>query len=57
MKSKLVKLNNIAYFQCDICKLLYKRKVLAQKCSEWCKKNKSCNLEITKHAVKVKLKN
>jgi len=29
----------------------YKTKALASKCEAWCTKNKSCNLEITKHAI------
>jgi len=40
------------YFQCEICKLVYKDRKWTKKCEEWCKKNKSCNIEITKHAVK-----
>ena len=40
------------YYQCKECKLIYKEREWAEKCEEWCKKYKSCNLEITKHAVK-----
>ncbi len=39
-------------FVCEECELLYKDKHWAKKCENWCKKNKSCNLEITKHAIK-----
>ncbi len=38
-------------FLCEECDLLYKEEELAQKCEDWCRENKSCNLEITKHAV------
>ncbi len=37
-------------YQCSICKLWYKEKKWAKKCKAWCKKHKSCNLEITRHA-------
>ena len=39
-------------YQCEICKLFYKNKILAKKCESWCKENKSCNLNIIKHSVK-----
>jgi hypothetical protein len=38
-------------FMCEECHLLYKNKDLAQKCEDWCREKKSCNLEITRHAV------
>jgi len=44
------KINNL--YECEICLLKYKDKRLAKKCQEWCKKYKSCNLDITKFAVK-----
>ena len=40
------------YYQCEECKLIYKERKWAEKCENWCKKNKSCNLKITKHAKK-----
>ncbi|MBI5392221.1 hypothetical protein HZB00_04430 [Candidatus Woesearchaeota archaeon] len=40
------------YYICDECKLKYGDNALAQKCENWCRKHKSCNLEITKHAIK-----
>lgn len=40
------------YFKCKECGLLYKEKTWASKCQEWCAKNKSCNIEIIKHAIK-----
>jgi len=36
---------------CGSCGFKYKTKALASKCEAWCTKNKSCNLEITKHAI------
>ncbi|MBT6023019.1 hypothetical protein HOH11_00230 [Candidatus Woesearchaeota archaeon] len=36
---------------CGACGFKYKTKELASKCEAWCTKNKSCNLEITKHAI------
>lgn len=41
-----------SYFECEKCGLRYKQKIWAQRCQEWCSKNKSCNLEITKHVIK-----
>jgi hypothetical protein len=38
-------------FLCEECDLLYREEELAQKCEDWCRENKSCNLEITRHAV------
>jgi len=38
-------------FQCKECKMFYKDKKLAKKCEEWCRKHKSCNIEIIKHSI------
>jgi len=40
------------YYQCEICNFNYKDKKWSDKCGDWCDNYKSCNLEITKHAVK-----
>lgn len=45
--------DNKKYFICEECKFAYKEKEWARKCEEWCKKNHSCNIEITKHAISV----
>lgn len=42
--------NNL--FICEECNLKYKEKEIAKKCEDWCKKTKSCNLDIIKHAIK-----
>jgi len=39
------------YYICEECSLAYVEKEWAQKCEDWCAKNKSCNLEITHHAI------
>ena len=39
-------------YKCPECGYWYKEKEWAEKCEAWCKEHKSCNLEITKHAVK-----
>jgi len=39
-------------YNCLECGLKYREKKWAEKCEEWCKEHKSCNLEITKHALK-----
>jgi len=38
-------------FVCSECGFAYRNREWAQKCGAWCKEHKSCNLEITKHAV------
>lgn len=38
-------------YQCEECKLLYQELGWAEKCENWCKEYKSCNLDITSHAV------
>ncbi|MEM0476568.1 MAG: hypothetical protein QW367_02940 [Candidatus Aenigmatarchaeota archaeon] len=43
------------YYQCEECRLFYKSEEFAKKCEEWCKKHRSCNLEIIKHAVNINL--
>ena len=50
-------INEKEYYQCDECKFYYKNKAQAEKCQAWCKKNHSCNIEITKSAVDPKKEN
>ena len=38
------------YF-CEECEMAYTDKKKTCECEYWCKKNKSCNLEITKYAI------
>ena len=42
---------NISY-QCSECGFWYKDEEWAKKCEDWCRKYKSCNLEIIRHAIK-----
>ncbi len=44
-------------YQCDECLLFYPNRKDAVDCERWCKKNKSCNLNITKQALKELSKN
>ncbi|MER3570122.1 MAG: hypothetical protein C4348_00700 [Patescibacteria group bacterium] len=39
------------YYQCEKCGFYYETKELAEECENYCKENKSCNVEITKKAV------
>jgi len=39
-------------YQCVECGLYYKEEGWAKKCEIWCKKQHSCNLKITSHAIK-----
>jgi hypothetical protein len=57
IKNKIIKQTKKqgkTFYQCEECKLVYKSKEWAKKCEDWCKENKSCNIEIIKHAVKMK---
>ena len=40
-------------FECMKCGWLYNNLDMAKKCEEYCKKHKSCNLKIIKHAIKI----
>jgi len=40
-------------FKCEKCGWLYNNPGFADKCEIWCTNNRSCNIEITKHAIKV----
>lgn len=40
------------YYQCTRCEFSYTEKRRAKQCQEWCDKHKSCNLEITRYAVR-----
>ncbi|MBS3146553.1 PadR family transcriptional regulator [Candidatus Woesearchaeota archaeon] len=42
---------NKKIYTCDICSFSYKTKELKDKCQNWCKNYKSCNLEIIKYAT------
>ena len=39
-------------FKCGDCGLSYSEKTWAEKCEKWCKKHHTCNLVITRHAIK-----
>lgn len=43
---------NKKLYRCEECGFEYVEKEWAQKCEDWCKKHKSCNLEIIQHAIK-----
>ncbi len=49
---KSVNKENGEFYQCEECDLLYRDKSWAQKCEGWCRENNSCNLNITKYAIK-----
>ena len=38
-------------YYCEECELAYFDKKKASECEEWCRENKSCNIEITKYAI------
>jgi hypothetical protein len=39
------------FYQCEECDLLYLAASWAEKCEVWCREHKSCNLEISSHAI------
>jgi len=43
--------NEQNFFQCEECGFLYKTEEIAQKCENWCREHKSCNLEIIKEGI------
>jgi len=53
---KIIEKDNKTYYQCEECEHIYETEELSNKCEEWCKKHKSCNLEIVKESVNVKEK-
>lgn len=49
--SKTIKQNQQVVFICKECGIKYHDEKIAKKCEEWCKENKSCNLNIIKYAI------
>ena len=49
---KTMNQNQQIVYTCSECKMKYHDEVTAKKCEDWCKKNKSCNLDIIKYAIK-----
>ena len=50
---KEIEKNNRIYYICEECNFAYSDKDTAKKCEDYCKKYKSCSLEITKKAIKI----
>ncbi|MDO8508654.1 MAG: hypothetical protein Q7S27_03130 [Nanoarchaeota archaeon] len=42
----------IKAYYCEECNMAYPDKKKSHECEEWCKKHKSCNIEIIKYAIK-----
>lgn len=49
---KIIKKSGTTLYQCEECGFYYKTRNLAEKCENFCKKYKSCSIEITKHSIK-----
>jgi hypothetical protein len=49
---KEIQLDGKNIYQCEECGLKYPDKDITERCEAWCKEHKSCNLEITKQAIK-----
>lgn len=41
-------------YQCSECGFHYEDKATAERCEEWCRRTKSCNLDIVREAVENK---
>ena len=52
--AKEVEKDNKIVYQCKVCGFHYRDKETAERCHEWCKKHKSCNLGIIKNAEDIK---
>jgi len=48
---KVLKKENGELYQCEECGFKYTERALAEKCEAWCREHKSCNIEITSHAI------
>jgi len=48
---KEIKRKGRTLYTCEECGMAYAEKEWAEKCQQWCRENKSCNLEIISHAV------
>jgi hypothetical protein len=53
---KIIEKENRKYYQCEECGHIYETEELANKCEEWCKEHRSCNLEIVKESVNIENK-
>ena len=49
----IIRKDKTTYYRCEECKFAFEGRKFAKKCEEWCKKNHSCNIEITAYAVKI----
>ncbi|BCX15741.1 MAG: hypothetical protein KatS3mg097_633 [Candidatus Parcubacteria bacterium] len=52
---KLIQKENQNYYECEECHYAYGTEELAQKCENWCKTTRSCNLEIIKYGKKFEI--
>ncbi len=53
---KIIEKENKKFYQCEECGHIYEKEELANKCENWCKEHKSCNLEIVKYSVNMENK-
>ncbi len=47
--------NQERLYICEVCDLSYEDRSWADKCEDYCTKYSACSLEITKHAIQIKL--
>lgn len=51
---KKIKKEELILYQCGECGFHYENEEIAEKCEAWCKKHRSCNIEIIKEAMENK---
>ena len=48
---KTINQKHTIVYACSECNMKYRDEATAKKCEAWCRKNKSCNLDIIKDAI------
>jgi len=48
-------IDRVKYHKCEDCHLHYEDRSLAERCEDWCTRNDSCNLEITRNSLEAQL--
>ena len=51
---EILELRDKEIYRCEECGFSYENREWSEKCEAWCKEHKSCNLEITSHAIENK---
>jgi hypothetical protein len=49
--NRIIKADEDGYYPCPECKMRYVEYEIAEKCFNWCREHKSCNLEIVDYSI------